>query len=105
VTVSPKDKTRSWALAVVAGVLAVCILACAACAVSQPAMQRWPLGFGYVMSFCVVLQGPPQAQVGVRWVSPFISSAVPPFGGPANGCYMVPWLPFLPPRGAIVFPP
>lgn len=99
------SKTRGWALAAVVGVLVVCILSGVACVAAQPVMLQWPMGFGYVMSVCFVLRGPPQAQVGVEWVSPFISSALPPFGGPAAGCYVVPWLPLLPPRGAILFPP
>ena len=104
-TLEPRSRSQTsrWALAVVSGVLGMCLLACVACAVAQPAIQQWPLGFGYSMTFCFI--GPPDPQVGVKWASPYISSAQPPFGGASAGCYTTPYLPFLPQRGELLFPP
>jgi hypothetical protein len=61
------------------------------------------LPFGYVMSFCGVFRTAPVLLFGVYWMSPFLSSVVPPFGGLGAGCLIVPWLPFLPQRGELIY--
>jgi hypothetical protein len=100
-----RNQSGRWALAVVSGVVVMCLLACVTCAVAQPAMQQWPLGIGYSMTWCLLFGGPPTGQVGVKWASPYLSSVLPPFGGASAGCYTTPYLPFLPQRGELVFPP
>src|SRR5262245_3654889 len=101
----PKSNTGRWALAVVSGVVVVCLLSCVVCVAAQPTIQQWPMGFGYTMTFCFVSMGPPKPQMGVKWVSPFISSALPPFGAVTSACYTTPYLPFLPQRGELLYPP
>jgi hypothetical protein len=88
-------------------VLALCLASSALCVAGQALMGSapLPLPFGYVTSVCVVRQTTPRVQIGVRWMSPLLSSVLPPYGGLANGCVIVPWLPGLPQQGALVGPP
>ena len=96
---------RTQAIVVMAVVLAVCLASSAACVASQSQLLRLPLPFGYMMSVCGYARPAPARQMGIVWMSPYFSAAIPPFGGPANGCLIVPWLPILPQRGELVFPP
>lgn len=95
---------RNIALVSVGVVLALCLATSAVCVVSQRFMLSLPVPFGYLMSVCGVYRTQPTLQVGLTWASPFLSSVVPPYGGPAGGCFTVPWLPVLPQRGAVVVP-
>jgi hypothetical protein len=88
----------------VAVVLALCLASSAVCVASQTLLLRLPLPFGSVMSVCGVFETRPVWRVGVWWMSPLLSSALPPFGGVSNGCLIVPWLPVLPQRGEVIVP-
>jgi hypothetical protein len=52
---------------------------------------------------CVGVTAAPHFQLGVTWMAPFLSS-LPPVMLPNPACTLVPWLPFLPPRGGFAFP-
>jgi hypothetical protein len=99
------SEARRNQLFVVAGVLvALCLASSAVCVASQPVILAWRVPMGYLMSVCAVFRTAPVPQYGVVWQSPLLSSVVPPFGGLAAGCLIVPWLPFLPQRGALIYP-
>jgi len=89
---------------VVGVVLALCLASSAVCVASQSFMLSLPLPFGYLMTMCGVFTTTPSFQMGLTWMSPFFSAAIPPFGGPGGGCLTVPWLPVLPQRGALLTP-
>lgn len=95
---------RNYALLTMGVVLALCLATSAVCVASQSFMLSLPLPFGYLMSVCGVYRTQPQFQMGLTWASPFLSAAYPPYGGPGNGCLIVPWLPVLPQRGALLVP-
>jgi hypothetical protein len=96
------EPRRNQLFVVVGVIVALCLASSAVCVAGQPLMLSGRLPFGYVMSVCVVFRTTPILQFGVFWMSPFLSSVVPPFGGVANGCLIVPWLPFLPQRGELL---
>jgi hypothetical protein len=98
------SQQRRNQLVVVIGVIAaLCLASSAVCTAGQALMLGGRLPFGYVMSVCVVFRTAPVLQFGVFWMSPYLSSVVPPFGGPAAGCLILPWLPFLPQRGEFMY--
>jgi hypothetical protein len=100
----PTRPRRSVWVVAVGVVLAVCLAASAACVASQSFILRLPVPFGYLMTVCGVYQTQPKFQLGLVWTSPYISSVIPPFGGPAAGCFTIPWAPWLPQRGSLLAP-
>ena len=81
--------------------LAVCMLYCVV-AVAVP--RGWSGGpMGYVVEACVGTNALARFQVGVTWISPYMST-LPPVFLQNQACATVPWLPFLPQRGGFAFP-
>ena len=95
---------RNVLLTSMAVMLAVCLAGSALCVLSQSLMTQLPVPFGYLMSVCGVYRTQPSFQMGLTFASPFLSSAYPPYGGPGHGCYLIPWLPVLPQRLALLVP-
>ncbi len=95
---------RNYLVVAVAVVLALSLASSAVCVTGPRFIARLPLPFGYLMSVCGVYRAQPQLQLGLTWASPFLSSMVPPYGGPGGGCYSLPWLPVLPQRGSLLIP-
>lgn len=96
---------RGWPLLIASAALGLCLLAGLACVGLQPGPGAWPMGFGHVMTVCGVAQLRPKVKLGVTWVSPFVSSALPPFHQPSTLCWTMRWLPVLPQRGQMLIPP
>lgn len=98
------EKRRNQLYLVVGAVVALC-LACSVVGLVTPTiMTRTAVPFGYSVSVCYVWNTAPRFQAGIVWMSPFLSS-VTPLGQLGRGCRLYPWLPFLPQRGELVFPP
>lgn len=69
--------------------------------------QWWvpAVGGANVASVCVGYTTTPQPfHVGFNWILPWLSS-MPPVVFDQQMCQMLPWPPFFPPKGALVFPP
>jgi hypothetical protein len=98
------EPRRNQLFVVVGVIVALCLATSAVCVAGQSVALRLPLPFGYLMSVCAVFRTTPALQFGFFWMSPFLSSVVPPFGGVQAGCFIVPWLPILPQRGEFVYP-
>ncbi len=100
----PTPNKRNYLFLVVGVMLALCLATSAVCVASQSFMTDLPLPFGYLMSVCGVFRTQPPVQMGLMWGSPLFSATFPPYGGPANGCYIIPWLPVLPQSGSLALP-
>ena len=98
------ERRRNQLYGAVGVIVALCLAGSAVCAVTPTIMSRTALPFGYSMSVCYVWSTTPRFQAGIVWMSPFLSS-VSPLGMLGRGCRLFPWLPFLPQRGELVFPP
>jgi hypothetical protein len=97
------ERRRTLLATVVGLVLVMCLASTAVCVASPLVLPRLPMPFGTMMSVCAVFQSAPRFRLGVTWNSPFLSSAPPP-APPALRCTLIPWLPALSQRGAIIFP-
>jgi hypothetical protein len=84
-------------------VLVLGLACCLAPLALQAGVTSGQVGTGYVVQACVGVTAAPHFQLGVTWMAPFISS-LPPVSLPNPACTVVPWLPFLPPRGGFAFP-
>jgi hypothetical protein len=81
--------------------IAVCLGGLVGVLSSSPAASSRQ--FGYVLDVCVGVITVPRFQVGVTWISPYMST-LPPVFLQNQACATVPWLPFLPQRGGFAFP-
>jgi len=102
-TGQPKRLERGPVVAGVVVVLVLCLVCCLAPLALQTGVASGQMGNGYVVQACVGVTGAPHFQLGVTWIAPFKSS-LPPVILPNPACTLVPWLPFLPPRGGFAFP-
>jgi hypothetical protein len=99
------EARRNQLFVVVGVIVALCLASSGVCVAGQSFMLGGRVLFGYVMSVCAVFQTTPALMFGVYWMSPFLSSVVPPFGGLGAGCLLVPWLPILSQRGELMYRP
>jgi hypothetical protein len=98
----PMRNNSFWVVGGVA-LLGVCLCGCLAVVAFQRVGVSLPLG--YVISACAGY-APQPFQVGVIWVAPPLSSLPRGiFFWPHRVCAQLPWLPFLPLSGSVVFPP
>jgi hypothetical protein len=86
--------------------LVLCVSSCGLLWAAQLWLPASGLPFGYQVEICAGVNTVDRPQVGIAWISPFMSSLPGPvFFWPARICGHIPWLPFFPPRGGFVFPP
>jgi hypothetical protein len=83
-------------------VVILCLSCCGGLMAFGAGARGRPNG-GYVVQVCVGVNTTPRWQVGVTWIAPFMSS-LPPVVLQNPACAVVPWLPFLPPRGGFALP-
>ncbi len=84
--------------------LVLCLSGCAGLLAVNYAAAGVPLPPGYVIQLCVGVNTAPSLRIGVAWIAPYMS-ALPPVLLQNPLCAIIPWLPFLPPRGGFSFPP
>jgi hypothetical protein len=98
-----RQDSRRAGLAIALMALCLCALTCASVAGFNGLRPRLSLPLGYVTHMCVGFNLQPRVQIGLSWISPYMSS-LPPVMLQNPYCALLPWLPVLPQRGGLALP-